>query len=230
MRPVNLLPEGQRRAVASGSQRGSAYVVVGVLGVLLAMVVAYVFTANNVSSRQTEAAKAGAQADRLEAQAEQLGSFTNFAQIKQTRLASVSGTAAGRFDWERMMRELSLIMPSGSWLQSTDASVTGQVEGADTTTPTGTPATPHPTADLVGCTPRQSDVARMMVRMRQMHRVTDVKLKESSREQDTSGEAGAESCGHNYNFDLVVTFSDLPVPNEVPRGAIRVPASLGGGS
>ena len=39
-----------------------------------------------------------------------------------------------------------------------------------------------PKANLVGCTPDQSDVARMMVRMRQIHRVTDVKLNQSTTE------------------------------------------------
>ena len=40
-----------------------------------------------------------------------LGSFTNFAAIKDQRLASVVTTAQTRFDWERLMREVSMIMP-----------------------------------------------------------------------------------------------------------------------
>ena len=65
----------------------------GVLATLLVMAVAYVFTANNATDNQNKAAEAKVEADRLEAQAAQRKSFTNFAAIKQTRLASV-GTAS----------------------------------------------------------------------------------------------------------------------------------------
>ena len=100
-----------------------------------------------------------------------------------TRTQSVAGVAATRFDWERFMRELALVMPEGSWLQSADASVLGDpgtggdTAAAPTTTETVTPA---PAANLIGCTPDQDDVARMMVRLGQLHRVEDVELNEST--------------------------------------------------
>jgi Tfp pilus assembly protein PilN len=230
MKAVNLIPTEQRRAQASGKQAGSAYVLIGLLVTLLAMAGAYVVTSNSVTERESEAAAAKAEADRLQAEIQQRGAFTDFAQIKDTRLASVSGVAAGRFDWERVMRELSRVIPSGSWLQSTDASVTGQVAGAETTTSVGTPVVPQPKANLVGCTPQQSDVARMMVRMRQMHRVADVELNESSTEPGESSEVSFENCGKYYKFDLVVSFDASLSQTEAPRGKQSVPASLGGGS
>ena len=231
MKAVNLIPSEQRRAQATGKQSGSAYVLIGILVTLLAMVAAYVVTSNNVTTNQNEAAAAKVEADRLQAENKQRGSFTNFAQIKDTRLASVSGVAAGRFDWERVMRELSRVMPSGSWLQSTDASVTGQVTGSETTvSSTGLPVAPQPKANLVGCTPDQSDVAQMMVRMRQMHRVADVELNESSTQPGESSEVSVENCGKYYKFDLTVSFDPTPQETEAPRGELRVPASLGGGS
>ena len=180
MKAVNLIPTEQRRAQATGKQNGSSYIVIGVLVTLLALVGAYVFTSNNVKDRNSKAAAAKVQADRLEAEVAQRGAFTNFSDIKKARLASVVNVATTRFDWERLMRELSRVMPEGSWLQSSDASVTGDVEGETTTTDTGTAAAPMPKANLVGCTPDQSDVAGMMVRRRQIHRVTDVKLNQST--------------------------------------------------
>jgi Tfp pilus assembly protein PilN len=198
------------------------------------MVAGYVFTANNATKRQNETVAAKAEADRLEAQAAQQKDFTNFAQIKETRLASVSSVAGTRFDWERFMRELSRVMPSGSWVQTTDASVTGNVAGAESTTPAAVPGAtapvPQPKANLVGCTPDQSDVARMMVRMRQLHRVSDVELNESVTEFGAAGDASVESCGRHYQFDIMVTFEPTRPENEAPRGEAVVPASLGGGS
>jgi Tfp pilus assembly protein PilN len=231
MKAVNLIPNDQRRAQVSGAQSGSAYMVIGVLVTLLAMVAGYVVTANKVTSNKNDAAAAKAEADRLEAEVAQRGAFTNFAQIKETRLASVSGVAETRFDWERFMRELSRVMPSGSWLQSTDASVTGEVAGAESDTPApGTVVVPEPKANLVGCTPDQSDVAQMMVRLRQLHRVSDVELNQSTTEVGAAGAASIDSCGRYYQFDLIVSFSPAPPETEAPRGEAVVPASLGGGS
>ena len=232
MKAVNLIPNEQRRAQSSGAQSGSSYVVIGVLVTLLAMVAGYVLTSNKATQNKNDAAAAKAEADSLEAEVAQRGAFTNFSQIKETRLASVSGVAETRFDWERLMRELSRVMPSGSWLQTTDASVTGDVAGAEAATPVAgtTVAAPEPKANLVGCTPHQSDVARMMVRMRQLHRVSDVELNQSSVQLGAGSEAGVDNCGSYYQFDLMVSFSPTPPQTEAPHGEAVVPASLGGGS
>jgi Tfp pilus assembly protein PilN len=230
VRPVNLLPQEQRRQ-ASGQRPGSAYAVVGVLALLLAMAVGYVLTTNQANSRTADADAARAEADNLEAQAQRLGSFTNFATIRETRLASVASVAQSRFDWERMMRELAKIMPEGSWVQTTDASVTGvSADGSEPSTDASTGAAPSgPSATFVGCTPKQSDVALMMVRMRRMHRVEDVVLNESA--QETNGEAATvENCGDLYKYDVTVRFSAALPTGEAPRGTRSVPASLGGGS
>jgi Tfp pilus assembly protein PilN len=232
MKAVNLLPNDQRRAQGSGAQPGSSYILIGVLVTLLAMVAGYVVTANKATQNKNDAASAKAEAAQLEAEVAQRGAFTNFSQIKETRLASVSGVAATRFDWERFMRELSRVMPGGSWLQSADASVTGEVAGAEQdTAAAGTVALVEPKANLVGCTPHQSDVAAMMVRLRELHRVSDVELNESTTELGAeAADAGVEGCGRYYKFDLLVTFSPTPPEREAPVGEAVVPASLGGGS
>ena len=231
MKAVNLIPSDRRSAQPTGKRSGSAYVVVGLLATLLVMAVAYVFTANNVTDNQNKAAAAKAEADQLEAQAAQRQSFTNFAAIKQTRLASVAGIAGSRFDWERMMRELSRVMPAGSWLQSTDASVAGDTGEAAPAATSETTAVPQPSADLVGCTPNQADVAAMMVRLRQMHRVSDVELNESRAElSGKKADITFDSCGSYYQFNLTVSFAPATPVNEAPRGETTVPAALGGGS
>ena len=229
MKAVNLIPTDQRSAQATGKQSGSAYLVVGVLTTLLVMAVAYVFTANNATDRQNKATAAKAEADRLEAQAAQQDSFTNFAAIKQTRLLSVSTIADSRFDWERMIRELSRVMPSGSWLKSADASVSGDTGDTAAASSTTTVAA-QPSADLIGCTPKQSDVAAMLVRLRQMHRVSDVQLNESTTEVSQAGEISFDSCGTYYQFNVTVSFEPAAPSNEAPRGEATVPAALGGGS
>jgi Tfp pilus assembly protein PilN len=232
MKPVNLIPQEQRRRTPrQGSGRG-AHAALGALAVLLAMVVAYVLTSNTVTERQNDAEAAQVEAERLEAQATKKDNFSDFAAVAVTRMQSVASVAARRFDWERFMREVARVMPAGSWLQSADASVSGDTTADATAAAQGaapTDAAPSPSATLVGCTPAQSDVARMMVRLRQLHRVEEVELNQSVKE-DTDSEASVDSCGANYSFDLTVKFAAASPASEAPRGATRVPASLGGGS
>jgi len=232
MKAVNLIPTDQRRAKASGEMSGGAYGVLGVLAVLLVMAVAYVMSTNSVNDSKSKAAAARQEADAAESKTKQLGSFTDFASIKDQRLAAVTAAAQTRFDWERFMRELSRVMPNGSWISTTTASVSGEGVGAASTTTTAAAdpaALATPKANLVGCTQRHSEVARMMVRLEQMYRVTEVTLNESSRESGTS-DTTLQNCGKLYKFDLTVSFSPVPPSSEAPKGETRVPASLGGGS
>jgi hypothetical protein len=228
VKAVNLIPSEQRRATPSGAGGGRSYVVLGVLAVLLVMAVAFVLTSNGVNEKKSQAAAAKQEADALEAQTQQLDSYTDFSSIKDQRLAAVIAASQTRFDWERLMREVSRVMPQGSWLQTTEASVYGDplavVNPADPTS--GGPL--GPSATFVGCTPKQSEVAKLLVRLRAMHRVTDVELNESLREPGVT-DVTVDSCGRYYKYDVTVTFAPA-APAEAPRGSDRVPASLGGGS
>jgi Tfp pilus assembly protein PilN len=229
MRPVNLLPQEARRRPV-GEKAGSSYVVLGVLGALLLMVLGYVVVSNQATSRTNEANQAEAEATRLEQEAQAKQAFSSFAQVKQQRLQSVSSVAQTRFDWERFMRELARIMPERSWITTADASVTGDPSSTD---PAAAATAAQPTANLVGCTPKQEDTAALMVRLGKLYRVDDVQLNESSLESlgaDAADQASFDGCGSYYKYDLTVTFSATPPAREAPQGATRVPASLGGGS
>jgi Tfp pilus assembly protein PilN len=227
VKPVNLIPSDQRRRAPSSGK--GAPVVLGVLALLLVMVVGYVLTSNTVTERQNEAAAASAEADQVEAQASKQTSYTDFAQIAVTRTQSVAGVAVTRFDWERFMRELAHVMPEGSWLQSADASVLGDPTSGGTTGAAAETTVVQPAANLIGCTPDQDDVARMMVRLGELYRVEDVELNESTK-GTTDEQATVDACGSLYTFNLTVKFSQAGPATEAPRGAKGVPASLGGGS
>ena len=239
MRAVNLLPEDQRAHRPTGANSGVAYVLVGVLGALLIAALFYALTANQVSDREQRAAEAQTEAQRAEARTAALGPLAAFAQTKRTRIASVSGLAQARFDWERLVREVSLVLPRGTWLTELKASVDGTTLGGASTAsvgagagaPAAAPTNTGPSANMTGCARRQPDVARLMVRLRRMHRVEDVTLNQSG--QAGSGgaagaapaTAGAGTCGRLYSFDLTIAFSTAP-----PTLPVKVPASLGGGS
>jgi Tfp pilus assembly protein PilN len=227
MRPVNLVPLDQRRRKPREGSGKGAHALLGGLAVVLALAVFYVLTANSVTERQNETAQAKAEADRLEAQATQKASFSDFAQVAQTRVASVAGVAGTRFDWERFMRELALVLPEGTWLRTAGASIPGAAAAEPAAD--GATEAAEPSATLSGCAPRHSDVAAMMVRLRQLHRVVDVELTSSVKGTDAQA-ATPDSCGTKTSFDVKLSFNPAAPTVEAPRGAKRVPVSLGGGS
>lgn len=229
MRPVNLLPEKLRPRGASGGGQGTAYIALGVLGALVVAVLLYVVTANQASSRTAEAAQAQEEAKQAESQSVALGAFGNFAAIKQTRTASVRGLAQARFDWERLVREISRVLPSNVWITTLSASATPE----ETTGPTAN-APQGPSLRLTGCASSQPEVAATVLRLRRLHRAQEVKLQDSTR-SETEGGAGAPagapaggtaSCS-GYQFNATVNFTTAPPASPAP---VKVPASLGGGS
>lgn len=245
MRPVNLLPEGDRD-VRSMHQANGATIVLGVLGALLLAVLALVVTQNQINGRTGDIAEADQQAKVAQAKVEQLSSFGTFAAVKQARVDSVSKLAAARFDWERFMRELAIVLPDGTSLLQVSGSATGDQDTA--TASSASPATPtdsatvgSPIVTLSGCAKSQPKVAVLMVRLRRMYRVKDVELSDSTQADAAAGAAtgpasgqaagGADNtaCGRGqYKFETKVTYS--PAPTTDTGSTRKVPSRLGGGS
>jgi Tfp pilus assembly protein PilN len=254
MRPVNLLPDELRPRQRAGEGQGQSRIVLAVLGVLLVMAVAWALSLNQVNSHKTDIARAKSETETAKAQVTASTAFGDFHAIEQTRSASVKMLAGGRFDWERMMRELALVLPAHTWLLNVssatpDAAAAGAAGGASTPPPasgaapsaaaTGDSAasgSSSPTLDLKGCALRQNDVAVMLVRLRKLYLAENVDLNDSTQETTDSGvqrssdsAAGSDSCGNGrFKFDVAVTFS-AATGSDKPAGG-KVPAKLGGGS
>jgi Tfp pilus assembly protein PilN len=240
MRPVNLLPAKHRPHQPSGGKSGSSYIVLGVLALFFAAVVSYVLEANKATQAKSDIAVAEQKTAEARAKSQQMGPFANFAQIKEQRVASVRQLADGRFDWERTVRELAHVLPTGVWLRDFDASVAAGGEASSS--PAEGTAWAGPSIRLHGCAQKQPQVAVMLVRLREMQAVHDVKLTDSTRGEDSdksqpaasdSSSGGDDGCGAhnlraNYEFNAVVEFEQTkpaPAPN-----AGQTPVRLGGGS
>jgi len=234
VRAVNLLPRDQRPVSATGERSGSAYGLLGVLGVVLIAAVAYVFMANQVTTLRAEVASLSSQSEVAEARVAQLAPFGEFSQLKQARLEAVKQLAIGRLDWERLARELALILPKGSWLTS----VTGSTNAGGATAAAAGSDPVGPTITLSGCSESQPEVAAALVRLKRLNGATSVNLKNSTREADSSakgskgeGPVGTEGCGNGFGFEATVELEPTPGSGDVaPEGAKEVPTSLGGGS
>jgi Tfp pilus assembly protein PilN len=245
VKPVNLLPERFRPPQASGGKSGSAYVVLGGLCVLLGCVLALVLTQRQIESGRAASARLQDETRVAEARAAQLGDFGSFAALKEQRLASVRRLAAARVDWERVVRELARVLPEGVRLRELQASAGAGASGAAGAAPAAGAAAATtasgPTVTLAGCAPDHQAVATTVVRLRELHRATEVRLTGSSRGEDPSdGEAGGDDAGSDAgggaacrrgeaDWGASVTLSPEPqVAAEEDAGG--VPDHLGGGS
>src|SRR4051794_20777068 len=218
MKAVNLLPEKHRPRKPTGGQGKSGFVLLGVLGAVLVGVLAYVLTLNSINSSKTKITEATVEAARLNDQANSLGPYGDFAKIKAERVASVKQLAEGRFDYERMVRELAHVLPTGVWLTNASASSTGDASAVPGAPAAGAPGTPGaavpgagPSLKLQGCARDQGQVAVTLVRMRELEGATDVTLAHSTAGQDNSATGssgpvaptgastgGDQSCGDTH--------------------------------
>lgn len=221
MKPVNLLPPEHRPRGSAGRRSGSAgggpkssYALLAALALILVAAVAYVYSHNAVTTARDDTARLAAETKRLEAQAGALGSFADFAQVKQSRTNAVRTIAARRFDWERLVREVSLVLPDGTWLIDFDANsgrstsaapgAAAPPGGSNAQAPPASPtagasgagaAAGGPSLRLVGCARVHRQVATALVRLRRLHRGEDVTLVRSVREESTGPNAGGGGMG-----------------------------------
>jgi len=207
--------------------------VVGALAFMLIAVVAYVLTANQVSSREQDTAKVKQETEAAGARATQLAPFGDFAAVKATREASVAQLAGTRFDWERTLRELARVIPADVHVSTLDASTAGGGSGSGATSGATAGAVAGPQMQLTGCAPDHRDVATMLVRLRRLHGVEDVTLTDSTKSESDSGGGGssADGCPSDETvFRAAVVFKAPSPVSSVPGAKTKVPASLGGGS
>ena len=88
---------------------------------------AVVLTNNELGERKSEAAKLEGEDAVAAARAQRLSVYTNFRSLSEARVQTVSELADSRFDWERVMRELSLVLPDDVWLVELTATASSSV-------------------------------------------------------------------------------------------------------
>src|SRR4051794_2653237 len=212
MRPINLLPARYQPARASGDRTGIGYAAIGALAVLLLMIVLYVVTNNGIKDAKDKTATAQAEQQVAQARVGQLQAYGDFAQLKQAREAAVKNVAAVRFDYERLMREVALVLPHDTYLTQFTAgagsAAAGTAAPTDTSTSGSTTAT-GPTLSVSGCAPSHQGVATVVVRLRKLHNVTDVELQNSTKAQ-TSASTPASGCP--VTFSAMLTFQPESAP------------------
>ncbi len=138
MKAVNLLPQTQRRTPGAGGAKkplaiAGAVVALGAMGY-------WGYSVNGqVDQARQDVAAASADRDGLQAQ---LGAFQQ-AQARDAaqavRRGAVVGLVAGRVNWERLVRDLSAVMPRQVWLTN----LKGETDPVTDTAATGAAPVPN---------------------------------------------------------------------------------------
>lgn len=228
MRPVNLIPPESRRGQRAPLRAGSAsYAIVAVLAIALAGITALVMTGNTVAERESELAAAEARQTELAAQAQALAPYAEFASLREQRQATIQQLAQSRFDWERVLRELALILPDDVWLVRVGgtASPDAMVEGIDDSLRSSAAG---PALSLIGCGASQEAVAGFAAALEDIDGVTRVGIAKSELPtSDASGTGDGDDCRTRdfiARFEITAAFDAVPAP-EAAAAAIPAPGA-----
>jgi Tfp pilus assembly protein PilN len=243
VRPVDLIPPEERRGEHAPLRTGPlAYIVLGALVAVLVGVVALVLTDNQISEREDEVAKLKREDAAATVRATRLASYTQFRNLSEQRVETVQSLADSRFDWERVMRELSLVLPGNVWLVNLTASATpdANVSGGGGSGGDVRSSVPGPALELVGCATGQEAVAGFATALKDIDGVTRVGVQSSElgdKEDDGAGAAVSSDSADSQTsdecrtrafiakFEIVVAFDAAPIPTTGSTEGEAVPSA-----
>jgi Tfp pilus assembly protein PilN len=139
----------------------------------------------------------------------------------------MTSLADSRFDWPRVMHELSLILPSNVWLTNLTASVSSEVSAQGGTGVALRSAIAGPALELVGCASSQAAVGGFVDALKVIDGVTRVGVQSSAlgSESSETGSATASTCQTRQSlaqFQMVVAFDAAPVSAEEAGGEAAI--------
>lgn len=240
MRPVNLIPPEDRRGDRAPARTGPIpYVIVATLVVALIAVSAMAMLGNQVSEREGTIATLEVQKAATSVEAEALRPYVEFEALAAARDATVTSLAQSRFDWERVLRELALVIPDDVWLTQAigAATPTDSAEAGADASITG------PSLALTGCGADHEAVADFVAALRDIDGVTRIGIASSERPEptedtsaaasDSGAGAGEEECRTRdmiAKFEIIAAFDSVPVAvaPAIEGAAPAAPTAVGG--
>jgi type IV pilus assembly protein PilM len=233
----DLRPAARRRSADDAAAPRTAKALCGVSALLAAAIVYLVVVSNQLTSAEDRSARLSGQAAGVERQVAALKPYADFAVAAEARRQAVATIADSRFDWARVLRQLSEVTPSSVWLSSVRGTLTPGTQlgaGADSgATPGLRGARVAPALEVSGCAIRQSRVPAYMDRLRSIGRATDVGFSRAERldAAPKGARSGAPAGGLGGDcrdgdervarFDLVTFFEPVgaPLPAATPAPA-----------
>jgi Tfp pilus assembly protein PilN len=231
MRSVNLIPPDERRGDSAPLRTGSLiYVLVAGLALLLLGIVAVALTSKQISDRNSEKASLQQQLQQETARANGLAPFAEFRAVQESRAATMRSLADSRFDWNRVLNELALVVPENVSLRSVSGTVSPSVEVDENEQIELRANVPGPALEITGCASDQKTVAEFVSSVEDIDGVTRVGLDNSAEASDDASAAGGGGSGDcsdpdPYKFQIVVAFDAVQTPDAV-TATPSVPSSV----
>jgi len=144
MRAVNLIPAEHRSgaSVGAGRSEGGAYAVLVLVAGIALLAFLYGRADKQISGRRAQVATVTAQAQRAQAQAGQLASYTSFVALREQRVKAVADLVDSRFDWAHAFHEFGRVLPASVSVSS----LTGTIAGSSGPSSSAAPAAAAPAA------------------------------------------------------------------------------------
>jgi Tfp pilus assembly protein PilN len=177
MRAVNLLPRDDAR---SKSRQTNPVVLGGVIATVAATAIiaaAFLTVSAGVADKQERLDAAQAELDSTPVPPPADNSATALQQERGQRVVALSTALGRRVAWDRILRELSLVLPEDVWLSTLSAKAPSEAAAADA--PAG--------FTITGKTYSHDGVARLLARLAVVPHLSAVQLQHSS---VTPSEAG----------------------------------------
>lgn len=200
MRAINLLPRDES---AHGGKAPPLPVLVGCVGTVLvtALLAVMFLSASSSVARQKQALEqAQIEYSALPAPAPPSPVVSKLPQERQTRIGALATALGQRVAWDRLLREVSQVVPSDVWLVTlnalspTTSPAPTTAAGASTTLPTGFTVT--------GCTYSQESVARFLARLQVVPDLDAMTLGKSASSGDAGAGGGASCPKGMFTFTL----------------------------
>ena len=193
MRAVNLLPREPKRSRKRLTVVAQLAIVSPfVVGSLLAA--GYLFASSKANDKKVTLQALQAELSALPAPAPVPQTNPELAAQRDQRIAALSSALQGRLAWDRILRQISAVLPVDVWLTTLSAqspppivtapstttatTTTSTTTGTTTTTPAPTPASGP--LNLTGYTYSQEGVARFLSRLEVVPALEGVKLLQST--------------------------------------------------
>ena len=198
MRAINLLPKDE-----SAARRPVPIpIVAACVGFVVAsafLAFTYISASDKVQSDRTALRTAQAQYAAVPAPIAPPPIDAQLPVEQQARVTAISTALSQRVDWDRVLREISQVVPSDVWLLTLNASsptATTPAEEAIGTKPSG--------IVLTGCTYSQDSVARFLARLSIVPDLSSVTLGSSTAGSAAGGGAGCPPgmVGFTLNGDI----------------------------
>jgi Tfp pilus assembly protein PilN len=203
-----------------------AFIVLGVLAACVAGIAGSVLSANTIKQRQADLAQVTVRQQALAGQAAKLKPYADYDAMAKSRVQTVRDLAGSRFDWNQALTDLRRAVPADVTLKTLSGNVSPNA-GAGGGSGALRSAIAAPAITLTGCAPGQTEVARLMARLRDVDGVTRVTLSKSDIQSATAqGSSGTTAlaqrnalpcgAGARPDFELVMFFGKATAATTAP--------------